>query len=445
MLKSRMVALRATRSDWTVQRWKQAIKRMAAQGWGALGHGGVRKKPASVVEGSGSAQGALAKTVGDDASAVGEHCGGMLTKAVGDTSAVGEHSGGAQGALAKTGGVVSAVGEGEVQRGVEEDAHSDQTECGSKQADELPVVDSASAILPPEILPLVRAQTRLCGYKVVELMSGGSFGDVYKVRKKGFGEWFAVKVMVKSSRTAQRSKEQSRELDIMKSVCDKHPHLMKLLGWRDTAFNFQLFMPLYEMDLRKYIQRAPVSARNGKSIMSQLCSAVAYLHANQFMHRDIKPPNILIKCQPLAAVLGDFGCAKAFLPGMPMTPRMCTLWYRAPEILADQAAYNLSSDVWSLGVTFVEIELGQTPFQHSSEMGMLRHIVHTCGGSLAIGKTMTKQNAGSHPWGQRYGPLFEELIDAMLVVEPARRKSAESCMRCSFIDVALAGAVQQGP
>ena len=276
-------------------------------------------------------------------------------------------------------------------------------------------------------------------------MSGGSFGDVYKVRKKGSGEWFAVKVMVKSSRTAQRSKEQSRELDIMKSLCDKHPHLMKLLGWRDTAFNFQLFMPLYEMDLRKYIQRAPVSARNGKSIMSQLCSAVAYLHANQFMHRDIKPPNILIKCQPLAAVLGDFGCAKAFLPGMPMTPRMCTLWYRAPEILADQAAYNLSSDVWSLGVTFVEIELGQTPFQHSSEMGMLRHIVHTCGGSLAIGKTMTKQNAGSHPWGQRYGPLFEELIDAMLVVEPVRRKSAESCMRCSFIDVALAGAVQQGP
>jgi len=45
------------------------------------------------------------------------------------------------------------------------------------------------------------------------------------------------------------------------------------------------------------------------------------------MHRDIKPPNILIKCQPLAAVLGDFGSAKAFLPGLPMTPKMCTLWY----------------------------------------------------------------------------------------------------------------------
>lgn len=443
-----MIALRATRSDWTAQRWKQAVKQIAAQGWGALGHGGVREKPASVVQRSGSAQGALAKTVGDDASAVGEHCGGLLTKAVGDASGVGEHSGGAQGALAKIGGDVSAVGE-EVQPGVdsrcqgEEDACSVQAECGSSsQADEQPVVDGvAGSGTLPAILPPVRAQNRCSGYKVVEIMSSGSFGDVYKVRKNGSGYSFAVKVMLKTSRTAQRSEEQCRELAIMKSLSGKHPNLMNLLGWRDTAFNFQLFMPLYEMDLRKYIQRAPVLLRSGKTIISQLCSAVAYLHENQFMHRDIKPPNILIKCQPLAAVLGDFGCAKAFLPGQPMTPKMCTLWYRSPEILANQEAYDLSSDVWSLGVTFVEIELGQAPFQHSSEMGMLRHIVRTCGGSLANGETMTKQNAGAHPWGRRYGPRFEELIDAMLVVEPARRKSAGSCMRCSFIDVALTGAL----
>jgi len=154
VLKSRMLALRATRSDWTVQMRKQSIKRMALQGWGALGHGGVRKKAASVVEGSGSAQGALAKTVGDDASAVGAHCGGMFTKAVGDASAVGEHRGGARGALAKTGGALSAVGEGEVQRGVEEDAHSDQTECGSKHADELPVVTAPLRFYRPRFYRL---------------------------------------------------------------------------------------------------------------------------------------------------------------------------------------------------------------------------------------------------------------------------------------------------
>jgi serine/threonine protein kinase len=194
-------------------------------------------------------------------------------------------------------------------------------------------------------------------------------------------------------------------------------------------------MPLYTMDLRKYIRSAPspISFRNGKTIISQLSSAVAYLHENQFMHRDIKPSTILIKCQPLAAVLGDFGSAKAFLPGLPMTRKICTLWHRAPEVLANKEACDLSSDVWSLGVTFVEIELGQAPFQHSSEMGMLQHIMHTCGGSLAVGETMTKQNAGSHPWGQRYGPRFQDFIDAMLVVEPARRKSAESCARCSSL------------
>jgi len=82
-------------------------------------------------------------TVGDDASAVGEHCGGLSTKAAGDTSAVGEHSGGAQIALVKTGGDVSAIGEGELQRGVdprcrgEEDAFSVQAGAAKPMSSQL--------------------------------------------------------------------------------------------------------------------------------------------------------------------------------------------------------------------------------------------------------------------------------------------------------------------
>ena len=65
--------------------------------------------------------------------------------------------------------------------------------------------------LAPAILPPVCAQTRFCGYNIVEIMSSGSFGNVYKVRKNGSDELFAVKVIVKTSRTAQRSEEQSRQ------------------------------------------------------------------------------------------------------------------------------------------------------------------------------------------------------------------------------------------
>ena len=81
-------------------------------------------------------------------------------------------------------------------------------------------------------------------------------------------------------------------------------------------------------------------------------------------HRDIKPANIMIERQPLAAVLGDFGLSKEYLPDRSMTPWMVTLSYRAPEILARQATYYLSSDMWSVGITLVEIQQGQAPFQH---------------------------------------------------------------------------------
>ena len=48
--------------------------------------------------------------------------------------------------------------------------------------------------------------------------------------------------------------------------------------------------------------------------MLQLCSAVAYLHDCSIMHKDSKPPNIIVERQPLAVVLSDFGSAREILP-----------------------------------------------------------------------------------------------------------------------------------
>ena len=71
------------------------------------------------------------------------------------------------------------------------------------------------------------------------------------------------------------------------------------------------------------------------------------------------------------------------VPEQPVTPGMVTLWYRAPEILMGQT-YALPSDVWSTGVTLVEVEQGRPPFQQNSEISMIADICNAVGDMDAI-------------------------------------------------------------
>lgn len=115
-----------------------------------------------------------------------------------------------------------------------------------------------------------------------------------------------------------------------------------------------------------------------------MLKAVAYLQDNAILHRDIKPANILVKRQPLAAVLADFGAARHLLPksgvdDQGLSTCVTTMWYRAPEDMIAPGKYGLPSDVWSVGITMVEMEEGKAPFQSSHEVGMLFKIAQQMG------------------------------------------------------------------
>lgn len=436
-LMERLRQERDRQESWTEKQWERVVQRVGKEDWGAAKHGGLRikkVKPPAVGELQAvSEQGRVED--GSIVSAVGEELSVERHSAVSpdESSAIGKE----QREEGQVAHAASAVGEEHARA---EDKDSVIAECGTPHT--LPTV------LPPE--PTTVKTQRLVGYKVLELIANGSYGDVYKATKKSTGELFAIKVMTKCRKTAKMTTEQQRELSLMKALSRKHEHVVNLLGWRETCFDVQLIMPLYDQTLRQYIRGHSVPLHAGKIILQQLSSAVAFLHDCSILHRDIKPPNILVKHQPLAVVLSDFGCSREILPvgleqapEQPMTPKMVTLYYRAPEILMGHT-YALPSDVWSTGITFVEVEQGHPPFKLQTEINLLREILVTVGGHFNNLEVCTKfARQSTRRWGQTYGKEFQALVDSMLVFDPDNRISARVAARnsCAWSQP-LAGSVQ---
>ena len=121
----------------------------------------------------------------------------------------------------------------------------------------------------------------------------------------------------------------------------------------------------------------------------------------------------------------------------PMTPRMVTLWYRVPEILIkdEYGPYGLPSDLWSLGITFAELEKGYAPFQHKHELGMMATIGVSLGGyrvSTHSSVPLKMYVPSKCNWGFRYGQDFAELVSALLKVDPRYRITTSKASELAF-------------
>lgn len=86
-----------------------------------------------------------------------------------------------------------------------------------------------------------------------------------------------------------------------------------------------------------------------KCLLQQILRAVAHLHDNWILHRDLKTSNLLLSHKGILKV-GDFGLAREY--GSPLkqyTSIVVTLWYRAPELLLGGKQYSTPIDMWSVG------------------------------------------------------------------------------------------------
>lgn len=94
--------------------------------------------------------------------------------------------------------------------------------------------------------------------------------------------------------------------------------------------------------------------------MNQLLAGLQHCHERGILHRDIKGSNLLIDRSGMLKI-ADFGLANLYNPAkkMPLTSRVVTLWYRAPELLLGATDYGPGIDLWSAGCLMAEMFSGR--------------------------------------------------------------------------------------
>lgn len=164
--------------------------------------------------------------------------------------------------------------------------------------------------------------------------------------------------------------------------------------------------------------------------MRQVFEALAYLHSNDIVHRDIKASNILLS-QTGHVQLADFGLAKRMASRSPdssqrffMTNRVCTIWYRAPELLLGSIKYGPEVDIWSAGCVMAELLSGKPLFIGENEFAQLDLITRR------LPVTESEAEAlNSLPWAHLFNTTAH---DRDCIIHDPNDKEAEDLLRNCF-------------
>uniref|UniRef100_A0A8C8RDN7 non-specific serine/threonine protein kinase n=1 Tax=Pelusios castaneus TaxID=367368 RepID=A0A8C8RDN7_9SAUR len=214
-------------------------------------------------------------------------------------------------------------------------------------------------------------------WEIIGELGDGAFGKVFKAQNKETKVLAAAKVI--DTKSEEELEDYMVEIDILAS-CD-HPNIVKLLDafyYENNLWILIEFCAGGAVDAVMLELERPLTEPQIKVVCKQTLDALDYLHENKIIHRDLKAGNILFTLDG-DIKLADFGVsAKNTRTIQRRDSFIGTPYWMAPEVVMCETSkdrpYDYKADVWSLGITLIEMAQIEPPHHELNPMRVLLKI-----------------------------------------------------------------------